>query len=182
MSKQFSIYDSPFSDEAKTLRRNSLIASGLSLFIGLTGELPKQFSLLGVTFNSQQQDTMSWFIFAVTTYLFLHFLSVGGVEFAKWIHPFFAARKQKKILLERYPVAFSEEDFANIPPPVNEQDKSDMAADAMESAIWQVQRNLSIFYKLIYLRLVLEIIAPLLFGIWGLFELGELILKSAELK
>ncbi len=83
MSKKFSIYDSPFSDETKTLRRNSLIASGLSLFIGLTNELPKQFSLLGVSFNSEQQETMSWFIFAVAAYLFLHFLSVGGVEFAK---------------------------------------------------------------------------------------------------
>ncbi len=182
MSTKFSIYDSPFSDEAKTLRRNSLIASGLSLFIGLTGELPKQFSLLGVTFNSQQQDTMSWFIFAVTGYLFLHFLSVGGVEFAKWVHPFFAARKKKKILLERYPAAFSVEDFAYVPPPVNEQDLNDMEEDAWESAKWQVQRNLSMFYKLIYLRLTLEVIAPLLIGVWGMFELGELILKSSGVK
>ncbi|MCZ8501282.1 hypothetical protein O9853_09475 [Vibrio lentus] len=180
MSKKFSIYDSPFSDETKTLRRNSLIASGLSLFIGLTNELPKQFSLLGVSFNSEQQETMSWFIFAVAAYLFLHFLSVGGVEFAKWVHPFLTARKQKEILLKRYPHAFWEDDFIDIPAPVNEDDKADMAADAAEEAHWKVQRNLGAFYSLIYVRLLLEIIAPIVFGVWGLYELANLIVTNAS--
>ncbi|CAK1770883.1 SMODS and SLOG-associating 2TM effector domain-containing protein [Vibrio crassostreae] len=175
MSKKFSIYDTPFSEETKVIRRNSLIASGLSLFIGLTGELPKQFSLLGVSFSSQQQETMSWFIFTVSAYLFLHFLSVGGVEFAKWVHPFLSSRKQKEILLTRYSHAFWDDDFGYIPTQVDEADKADMARDALEEAHWKVQSNLRMVYRLIYVRLFLEIIVPLVLGGWGLYELAVLI-------
>ena len=51
----FTIYESPFSDETKKLRLNSLLASMLCLFIGLTKQLPSQFSFLGIKFTSAQQ-------------------------------------------------------------------------------------------------------------------------------
>lgn len=177
MDNKFSIYESPFSDETKVLRRNSLIASGLCLFIGLTGELPEKFALLGVSFSTKQQGVIGWFILAVTIYLFLHFLSIAGVEFAKWVHPFYTQRLKKKLLIKQYSHAFSEEDFIDIPSEVNEQDKNDMAAHAAEDANWQAEKKLRWLYALIYLRLVVEILAPLILGLWGVYEMVLLLIS-----
>ncbi|MGK0399387.1 MAG: hypothetical protein ACJA0I_001689 [Gammaproteobacteria bacterium] len=175
MSETFSIYDSPFSDETKVLRRNSLLLSGICLFIGLTGELPSKFALLGVSFTTPQQNIIGWFLFAVLGYFYLHFISNAAVEVAKWIHPFFKIISAKKIMLTRYPHAFGEEDFADIPAQVNEQDKKDMQADALSAADWQITNKLSWLYRMIYLKLTIEVVAPVFLGVWAMVQLFVLI-------
>jgi hypothetical protein len=136
MNKDFSIYDSPFSDETKRIRRNSLLASGLCLFIGLTGELPEKFALFGVTFSSAQQNTLGWFIFSVSLYFFVHFMSVACVEIARWIHPFYAGVLARRKLL-KHP-AFDITDFVNVGGPI---DKHDIAGSRYfcESLFWASQ-------------------------------------------
>jgi len=175
MSEKFSIYDSPFSDETKVLRRNSLLISGICLFIGLTGELPSKLALLGVSFTTPQQSIIGWFLFAVLVYFFLHFISNAAIEIAKWIHPFFKIISAKKIMLTHYSHAFDESDFANIPDEVNEQDKNDMQADALSSADWEVTNKLSWLYRMIYLKLTIEVIAPVGLGLWAMVQLLVLI-------
>ncbi len=136
---RFSIYDSPFSDETKIIRRNSLLVSGLSLFIGLSGNLPEKFALLGVSFSTDQQNVLGWFIFSVTLYLFLHFLSVASIEIAQWIHPFYA-----KVLTEREALkspAFNEMDFIETPTEIDKQNPDDIYAQAQEKAEWHTKKN-----------------------------------------
>ena len=178
MKKQFSIHDEPFSDETKVLRRNCMISSGICLFIGLTGELPEKFSMLGISFSSKQQQVISWFIFGVSLYLFLHFLSMAVVEFAKWIHPLFTKTIKKKVLLTRYSHAFSEVDFHNIPDEVNQQDLNSMSDDAESEAEWQAQRKLRLLYGFIYIRLFIEVLFPVCLSLWGMFELAWLITNA----
>jgi len=176
MNKEFSIYDSPFSDETKKIRRNSLLASGLCLFVGLTGEIPEKLSLLGVSFTSAQKNILGWFMFAVALYLFLHFVSVACIETAKWIHPFYVRVLTKRKLL-KHP-AFNETDFMNIPGPFNEQDRNEIAAEAKEESEWRAQRKLKYLYNLIYLKLIIEVLVPMIIGVWGLLELVQLIRES----
>ncbi|KJY98980.1 hypothetical protein [Pseudoalteromonas ruthenica] len=168
MSTKFSIYDSPFSDETKVLRRNSLLLSGICLFIGLTGELPSKLALLGVSFDTSQQSTIGWFFLAILVYFYLHFISNAAVEVAKWIHPFLKTISAKKIMLTSYSHAFDEEDFVNIPNQVDEGDKNDMQADALSTADWQVKNKLSLLYKMIYLKLTIEILIPICVGLWAM--------------
>ena len=175
MSDKFSIYDSPFSDETKVLRRNSLLLSGICLFIGLTGELPSKLALLGVSFTTSQQGIIGWFLVAVLAYFFLHFISNAAIEIAKWIHPFFKIVSAKKIMLTRYSHAFDETDFANIPDQVNEQDKNDMQADALSAADWEITNKLSWLYRMIYIKLTIEIVAPVALGLWAMVQLLVLI-------
>jgi hypothetical protein len=165
MDKIFSIYESPLSDETKVLRRNSLLSSGLCLFIAMTGELPSQFSLLGVSFSANQQELIGWFILAVAFYFFLHFISMASVEVARWVHPIYRSVVTKKTLLEDYSYAFDEEDFVNIPEQVNEQDKNAMYKNAKEYADMHVTSKLRWLYSLIYLKLAIEILVPVLIGV-----------------
>ena len=173
MNKEFSIYDSPFSDETKKLRLNSLLATGLCLFIGITGELPEKFALFGVSFTSAQQNILGWFIFSVAAYIFLHFTSLAAIEIAKWIQPFCVYVLTKRELL-KHP-AFDETDFMNIPGPYNDQDRNEIAAAAEEESEWKVQKVLKFLYNLVYLKLAIEILAPFIIGVWGLFKLLQLI-------
>ena len=179
MSESFSIYESPFSDETKVLRRNSLLSSGICLFIGITGELPTKFALLGVSFSATQQDLIGWFILAVSAYFYLHFVSIAAVEVAKWIHPFYTRVMTKKILLKEYSHAFDESDFHDIPPEINEQDKNDMGAHAKTDADWRVSKKLNWLYSLIYLRLTIEILVPVAIGIWAMVKMIVLITSKS---
>lgn len=177
MNKDFSIYNSPFSEETRKIRLNCLLPSGLCLFIGLTGELPERFSLLGISFSTEQQTVVGWFIFAISLYIYIHFVSVASIEIAKWIHPFFKDAVAKRELL-KHP-AFDETDFIDIPYPIDEHDKGQIAAQATDHADWRVQRKLRPLYGWVYPKLVLEIAVPYLFGLSGLVMLGLLITSKS---
>ncbi|QNF25688.1 hypothetical protein FT673_21325 [Aeromonas hydrophila] len=73
--------------------------------------------------------------------------------------------RNKKTLLEDYSHAFDEEDFVNIPGQVNEQDKNDMYKNAKEYADVHVTSKLRWLYSLIYLKLTIEILVPVLIGL-----------------
>ena len=175
MNQSFSIYESPFSDETKVLRRNSLLSSGLCLFIAITGELPTKLALLGVSFTATQQDLIGWFILAVSIYFFFHFLSVASVEVATWVQPFLEGVKTKRILLDNYSHAFDEEYFNDIPAEVNDRDRKEMIKDAEENANWHVTSKLRWLYSLIYLKLTIEVIVPIVIGVWSMIMMIVLI-------
>lgn len=167
------------SDETKKFRRNSVLASGLCLFIGLTGVLPEKFALLGVSFESpEQQYMLAWFIFYVSLYLFLHFISAAIVEIARWVHPLFTQILTKRKLL-KHP-AFDETDWMDIPYPIDDQDKNEIGEEARSHSEWKVGVKLKPFYSLIYLQLTIEIIVPISLGCYGLFKLAKLIISLAS--
>ena len=173
MNKEFSIYDSPFSEETKKIRRNSLLFSGLSLFIGLSGKLPTEFLIFGMSFSNEQQSIIGWFIFALTIYHFLHFLSQGMVELGAWIQPFYVYINTRKVLL-RHP-AFDETDFMNIPGPSSGIDKDLIYLNVKGEVEWKSKKTLRFLFNWIYLNLFIVIIVPVVIGAWGLLELCQLI-------
>lgn len=176
MKKQFSIFDNPFSDETKKLRLNCLLSSGLCLFIGVSGQLPQKFSLLGVSFDAVQKVNVGWFIFAVSLYMYLHFLFSASIEIAKWIHPFFKWHIEKRELL-KHP-AIDESDFVNIPEQVNEQDLNEVYAESHEFADGYVRQKLGVLYGFIYPKLATEVLTPLIVGATGLIWLAVLIIRT----
>lgn len=175
MNKGYSIFNSPFSDETKKLRLNSMLASGLCLFIGSTGQLPEKFGLLGVSFTSTQQNTLGWFILSVSLYLFLHFASLAIVDIARWIEPFLIEVSTRRTLL-KHP-AFDATDFMDITGPMDEQDKSKIIASVKEESRWKIQGSLKYLYNFVYLKIAIEILPPFIIGIWGFFALVQLITR-----
>ena len=168
----FSIYKSPLSEETLKLRRNSVLASLISLFIGLTQEIPTKFALLGITFESvEKQIIVGWGIFFITLYLFLHFLSVAALELARWIHPLIKDGILKSGLL-RHP-AFDETDFLDINYHVdaNEQDLNIFRESEEKAANTRTFERLKPLYAFVYVKLIVEVLVPLVLGGFALWHL-----------
>jgi len=172
------IYKGPFSDETKKLKRNLLLASIVSSFIGFTKELPRSISLLGISIDSTKQILVGWFIFFITLYFFLHFLAVACPELARWLQPFYQSKYKKEELL-KHP-AFDITDFLDIPSPVDEYDVSSVVEGAEYDAKYKAMGKLKILYKFVYLKLFIEIILPVLFALFGLTILAITILSICQ--
>lgn len=176
MLSNFSIYQSPFSDETIKLRRNAVLSSAVCLFIGLTEELPSKFSLLGISFESTEKQVIAgWFLLSVSAYIFLHFISYAFVEIAKWLHPLIKHKIYKSGLL-KHP-AFDDTDF--MPDYIfiesNEQDKNLLSQAEDRNADAHTFKRLTPLYAFIYLRLAIEIFVPVFIGVFGLYKLWEVI-------
>lgn len=169
MTKQFSIYESPLSDETRKLRLNSLITTSLCLFIGLTGDLPQEFSVLGLKFSNNQQEIIGWFLVSVTTYTFLHFVSCGLIEVVNWIRPFYIYTIKKKKLL-RHP-AYDETDFMEMCGQINEYDLKQVQDEADRYAHLYVENKLGFVIFFVYLRIFIDVILPLIVGVTGIYFL-----------
>lgn len=176
MNNQFSVYVSPLSEETTKLRRNAMLSSLICLFIAYTEKLPQKLSLLGITFDSpEKQMVVGWFLFFVSSYLFLHFISVASIEVAKWLHPLVSQKILKSDLL-KHP-AFDETDFIEGFPghPIDEQDLNIITEAAKKDADRHTYKRLRFLYGFIYIRLFIEILLPVIIGIYGLYKLGLLI-------
>ena len=170
MNDSFSIYDSPLSEESKRLRRNVLFASSVCIFISMTEQLPSSFALWGASFSSGQQTTVGWLLFSVTLYLFLHFLSSAGIEVAKWVQPFYEGVVAKERIL-KHP-EYDETDWMEL---FGDGEPLDIVSSAKKQAHIHVEKKLRHVYRLIYLKLIIEIILPIVIGAIGLIQLAMLI-------
>jgi len=149
----------------------------LCLFIGVTEKLPSELSLLGIKFSSDQQQTVGWFIFIVTVYLFIHYISASCVEFAKWVHPFYKSVIAKRRLL-KHP-GFDEESFTDRDALLeDDQDRNSIIRKTLVKSDWYVQGKLRPLYFFIYPKLIVEILVPFLVGLLGLFYLFQLITST----
>jgi hypothetical protein len=59
----------------ENIRRNSNIASGISLFIGLTQSIPNKFIFIGIELDDDGKNVLGKFIFFITLYYYLYFIS-----------------------------------------------------------------------------------------------------------
>ncbi len=175
MSIHFTIYDSPFSEDTKKIRRNLLVASCICIFIGITNQLPSSFALWGAKFNADQQPLVGWFIFSVTVYLYLHFIAAAGVEIAKWVQPFYEGVIEKKKLLQH--PAFDETDWIEFLGSDDHHDLEQVQKMAKAEAKIYVQKRLRHLYSLIYLQLAIEALIPIFVGAYALIDLFLLVNK-----
>ncbi len=173
MNKKFSIYDSPFSEETKKIKRNVLVASCVCIFISMTNQLPTSFVLWGADFDVKQQTIVGWLLFSITSYFYIHFLSNAGIEIAKWIQPFYIGIVKRNKLL-KHP-AYDATDWMNILKPYDENSIEYISALAENEAKEYVDKKLKYLFGLIYLKLVTEVLVPLLVGAFGLVSLLMLI-------
>ena len=175
MNDIFSIYDSPFTDETKKLRRNLLIASSVCIFISMTNHLPTSFALWGAKFDSQQQTVVGWLLFFITLYLFLHFFASACVELAKWIQPFYEGIVAKKRILQH--PDYDKTDWEEF---LREDEPADIIESAKKYAHIHVEKRLKHLYNFIYLKLVIEIFIPVAIGIFGLLTLAFEIIEQSN--
>jgi len=172
------MYDSPFSEDTKKIRRNLLIASCICIFIGMTNQLPSTFALWGAKFNAEQQHIVGWFIVSVTAYLFLHFIAVAGVEIAKWVQPFYEGVVEKKKLLQH--PAYDETDWIELFGPEDPHDLDQVEKIAKSEAKQHVQKRLRHLYSLIYLQLFMEAVIPVAVGAFALIKLSLLVVNVSS--
>ena len=177
MEKEFSLYSSPLSDETKKIRLNSMLASGLSLFIGLTGQLPEQFSLFGINFSSSEQQIVGWFIFSVTLYIFLHFTANTCVELAKWIHPFYEQLIINKTIASHVSNRdYQDDDFDDgVESDIDSVDLKTAMPQIERSAEWATKKKFKYLYKMVYLKLLIEVFIPLVIAFFGLTTLYQVV-------
>jgi hypothetical protein len=174
MKNTFSIYDSPFSDETKRLRRNVIFASSICIFIGMTRHLPSSFALWGAQFSSAQQTTIGWLLFSITLYLFLHFFASACIEVAKWAQPFYEGVVAKKNIL-RHP-EYDETDWMEL---FRDDEPADVVESAKNQAHIHVTKKLRHLYNFVYLKLFIEVLLPVAIGAIGLTKLALLLLCEA---
>jgi hypothetical protein len=177
MSEKFLRNESPFSEETKKLRRNTVFLSGVCLFIGITEQFPTKFALLGMSFESgEQQATLGWFLLFITLYSFMHFVAVTGIEVAKWVHPLYTYTIAKEKLLEH--PAFDEEDFHYLADPFEiSEDKNEIAKVVHQQSKWQAEKKLRYLYNGSVVRIILELLAPAVLFASGVSTLMMLILS-----
>ncbi len=174
MNKNPSIYDSPFSEDTKKIRRNLLIASSISIFIGMTNQLPSTFALWGAKFDSDQQTTVGWLLFSANFYLYLQFIATAGVEIAKWLQPFYEKVIVRKKLMQH--PAFDETDWLDYFDFDDDEDLEKVKAMAKTQAETYVKNKLRHLYGLIYLQLIMDALIPLLLGAFALAKLSALVI------
>jgi len=172
MKEEFSIYDSPFSEETKKLRRNALLSSGVCLFIGMSGEIPEKLFLLGVG-SPEQKELIGYFLFSISLYLFIHFISAASVELARWIRPFYVRVIKKRTLLKL--PGFDETDWIKFLEDIDDQDLDRVAEKVEHESEIFVDKKLRYLFNQIYLKLIIEIIFPMVIGLFGLVYLGKLV-------
>jgi len=172
MELQTIIKKSPLSEESKTLRRNFVLMSAVCIFVGLTGSVPDKVAVFGLDFNATQKDYVIWFMAAVEIYFLLHFYSIAVVEVTDWVGPFYEAVLYKRRML-KHP-AFDETDFLDIGPPADPYNLDEYQDEARRDAKYKVQRAFRYFYSVIYIKLIIELIMPLVLSIWALYLLAKL--------
>jgi hypothetical protein len=169
------------SEKIRKIRRNSFILSGISLFIGLTQSIPNKFTLIGVELDDSGKGLLGIFIFYITFYYYLYFLSTTLPELLKEITPYIRKKLQQNTKGEYLGMNIEE-----IYEPSSGQDKyqeeQEYLASGAESAELQSIDNkvnniidnskFNYIYKLKWLALMLELIPPLFIGLYGLITLG----------
>jgi hypothetical protein len=78
------------------LKKNTLIFSGVSLFIGLTKSLPTKINLIGLDLTSNPK-TLGWFIFYITLVLFFHYFFVLTLDYLIYFKKNILSKKGKKL-------------------------------------------------------------------------------------
>tara|TARA_R110000764_G_scaffold53078_1_gene115329 strand:+ start:1854 stop:2396 length:543 start_codon:yes stop_codon:yes gene_type:complete len=179
MKKEFSIYENPLSEETMKLRRNAIISAVVCLFISFSGALPTKISAIGLTFDKvEQQAILGWFIFFISLYLFLHFVSNAFVEVAKWLQPYIQSKVYKTELLkhprfdETYFISQTDMGYSS-----DEQNANIISNCEYSNAEYTTKNKLKSLYFFIYLKLFIEIALPLILGMFGLFKLCVLIIN-----
>lgn len=172
MEIQTIIKKSPLSEESKALRRNFVLMSAACIFIGLTGSVPDKVAVFGLDFNATQKDYVIWFMAAVEIYFLLHFYSIAVVEVTDWVGPFYEAVLYKRRMLQH--PAFDEADFLDVGPPADLYNLNEYQDEARRDAKYKVQRTFRYFYSGIYVKLIIELIMPLVLSIWALYLLAKL--------
>ena len=165
------------SDETRRARRNLLLLSLLTFFIGVTRTLPTELTFLGLKF-ADQKTTVSWVIFWLTAFLFLDFLASLAVELSVFLKPraFFTAYKKK--LLEH--PAFDETAWLDIAPPADPHNLDEVQDEARRNAKWSSEKSMKPLETFVWFKLSLELLVPIIFPMIAMLFLASTIRAQPE--
>jgi hypothetical protein len=94
------------------------------------------------------------------------------------IQPFYARVLTKRELL-KHP-AYGVTDWEGFHDPINHHDLNVVSAAAQYEAEWQYSKNLRPLCGMIYLKLFIDMLVPLVVGIRGLIELPIVVLSVSD--
>lgn len=159
-----------FTKTTQKVKRNSLILSTLSLFLGLTHQIPSGFVLLNIELDNSNQNILACFIFFITLYFFLYFLSFAFPE----IIMLFRDIKYKKYLTK-------EEQIRNGPYEYHERAR--IEENSLDEDLYNKRQQLNKMFKKSYeftkwLKLILEVVPAFVIGVFGLVMLGKYIFSN----
>ncbi len=85
-----------FSEEVEKLKTQTLILSGIALFIAITGALPKKIEIIGLDLSGSK-TTAGWFLTVLLSYFLLKFMMLAILELCrKWL-PYWIQYKGKNL-------------------------------------------------------------------------------------
>ena len=163
-----------FSEETRKIKSKFLLLSGVSLFVGLTEALPKQFSLVGLDL-SNNQEVLGWFIFFITVVLLLNFVIVAVLELIEYYLPSLIKKETDKTTGDT--LGLTPEECMQDQVISNQQNE---AIGTPTQELEDINRKNTIIahnYKSTYIKshnimvFVFEFFSPIIFSIFGMYFL-----------
>jgi len=130
-----------------------------AFYVGISGDLPKSFTLLGLDFiTSQQRINFGWAILSVATYVNLHFIARGCVEIGDWLYPKIKSDELATVKVDITKLTDVALDSI-IPEILRRFEKSERDR--------KIRKRLSPFYRFVWLRMFIEVVVPVIIFLVG---------------
>lgn len=161
----------PLSPHTRSVRKSLLISSVAAIFIATTGLIPEKISAMGIEFTQADRGSMLWVLGLVVFFLLVSFAVTAAADFAAWRMSFSAKAWEEE-----------SQGYNNVRKSMMENrsltdgDREELAE--MERRIGAMWRNdghvdrYSILERIVgpisWARILVEFVAPLAAGIFGL--------------
>ncbi len=172
---RFSIYENPFSEDTKKLRRNLLVSATSSLFVGLNGKVPSTVPIFDLK-TEQNPELIGWFLLIITISMLLHFVSSASIEIANWLHPQISNDNTETEIEQLIDAKASH--LYEIKRPLDDKEIERFRSHLQMGSDLKAEHQLRYFYYSNNLRFIMEAIIPLALSIWAIISLSALLLQK----
>ncbi len=173
----------PFSEKTEKQRRNALLMCLMCLFIGISGQFPQKFALLGLTFDQGNQELIGWFILIISFILFLNFTLSAVHEGSHWLKALILPIAKEKAQYKQLKTSESQE-LAEYRAYEEDQDEQLHRRDlnkefekVNKQAEYDLDEKFSFLKGLFYIRLALDFLLPCFICFFGLMQLLQRLLN-----
>ncbi|HCE3710926.1 TPA: hypothetical protein NG678_004665, partial [Vibrio parahaemolyticus] len=85
-----------FSEEVQKLKTQTLVLSGVAMFIAITGALPEKIAIIGLDLSASK-STAGWFLFIILVYFSIKYLVLSALEVCGKHLPMWVAYKVRNV-------------------------------------------------------------------------------------
>ena len=172
-----------FSEEVQKLKTQTLVLSGVAMFIAITGALPEKVAIIGLDLSGSQ-STAGWFLFIILVYFSLKYLMLSGLEVCEKYLPKWISFKIRNVRgdtlgfsIDEIEAEYEKGDFSE-----NEEDLGTLSGEIRE--IKRKQEELELTYKSRYVNthnawiFLVDFIFPALLSIYSAVALYEFLVSG----